>query len=227
MAVSFVNKTEVADDTGNTPFTLNVPAGVLDNDILIAILTMDSNTNDWVRPGGWTALQNDIHTAGQTTDVSYRVAASEPASYNWTHDVGASATTALMVAYRGGVTSPVLETSSVGQQTGTALTFPSITTTTDQAMVIVYVTSDNTGADGAQTYSIPAGYTSRANFQSTTARISTMLAEKVKTPAGTESGNTTNYGVNEPTVDIAYGVVAIAPLVGAAGIPVAWWGAAG
>jgi hypothetical protein len=217
MAVTFVNEAHNIEEAAVTSFVVNVPAGVVDGDLLIGIAVSETNPVTWTPPAAFADRQVNNVTSGAagsyTIDVSVRVASSEPASYTWTTAVSDEAVLAIL-AYRGNKLSSYFNTTSHSTSDATTpITFPSVTPTANGCMLIDYVGSDNLGADGAGTYSTPAGYTNRVNIQNVSQRVSLAVFDKIKTPAGLESGVTTAYTVSEPTVPIGFGVMAIESLL--------------
>jgi hypothetical protein len=213
MGVTFVNEAHLLQETALTSHVCNVPASVIDGDLLIAIADMDSPTDAWTRPAAFTDVQvANVVSTGNTTDISVRVASSEPASYTWTTGAGTLAVIVIL-AYRGNKASSYFNTTSHTTVVGTnPTTFPSVTTTVNGCALVSYVSTDNTNADGAGDYSTPTGYTERVDVQTVNGRQTVAVFDKLLIPPGTESGVQTNYTVSEPTVGEAIGVMAIEPL---------------
>lgn len=69
--------------TGSTSLTLNVPAGVQNGDLLIAVVFGSGGAvGDWIQTSWtWAVEQNNAAT---NLGISYRIASSEPASYAFT-----------------------------------------------------------------------------------------------------------------------------------------------
>lgn len=80
-----------SDIISGTSITVGVPSGTADNDIMFCLIKYPSSET-LTAPGGWTLPANGSYTDSTTSNtimrVYYRVASSEPASYNWT--VGAA-----------------------------------------------------------------------------------------------------------------------------------------
>ena len=154
MAITFVNET----DNWNfsiTSLAATVPASVADHDVLI-LHAQNSASHAFDALAGWTSLGTNT----QSTEVSqlwWRLAASEPASYSLTWGGGSSGlTSATMIAYRGAdITTPIHTSAIAG---GTTQTFAAPTVTTAlQCTIVVGALNDNFGyASG------PAGYTLRS-----------------------------------------------------------------
>lgn len=73
-------------DTGSsntTTLTLNVPAGVQNGDLLIAVVFgSGGNVNDWVQTS-WTWAVEQVNNS-PNLGIAYRTASSEPSSYSFT-----------------------------------------------------------------------------------------------------------------------------------------------
>jgi len=92
--------TAALNTAGTGPVTLNVPSGVADGDGLVVEIVLNAQVTI-TAPAGWTQLgTNGDDSTTLRSAIYWRVASSEPASYNWSF--GAS-TKALLVckAYSG------------------------------------------------------------------------------------------------------------------------------
>lgn len=93
----------IATFTTATNIIINVPAGVVENDILLALIISDSGVATFTVPGGWELLQNISQGApdGDKAILYRRIANSnEPASYTWVSSVNTSSA-AIMGAWSG------------------------------------------------------------------------------------------------------------------------------
>ncbi len=134
---------------GNGPDTqliISVPAGVLDDDILIAVIAIEDDVTV-TAPGGWTLIRQDDHT-GAVMDLYtwWRRAASEPADYTWTF---ASAwRVGGMLAYSGAITTgdPQDATASGAEGDSTSIVATGITTANDNSMLVQVAESLGGGA---------------------------------------------------------------------------------
>ena len=79
MAISQVGETQTVVSTANTTFTINVPAGV-QNDDLLRMVVGCANAAIPATPSGWSVWRTAT-TTGLSLSVFYRTASSEPASY--------------------------------------------------------------------------------------------------------------------------------------------------
>lgn len=99
MAVAFdtsasgYTRTTVSDGSSNATLTVNVPANVVNGDLMIAVIHNNhvANPGSITPPGAFTELANNFSENGNFAMhswVGYRIASSEPASYDWTIDAG-------------------------------------------------------------------------------------------------------------------------------------------
>jgi len=142
---TLVGTTKTQLTSASTTITIDVPAGTVDGNLLIAILTT-ANTDSWTTPSGWTV--GITPSAGRT--VFYKTAASEPASYTFTASVSRT--------LQGYIVSYSNAQFSVGGALGTLSSptvAPAITTTVADSIVFD-VASTNVGNI---TFSTPTGYT--------------------------------------------------------------------
>ncbi|MDP2648034.1 MAG: hypothetical protein Q8P35_02235 [Candidatus Yanofskybacteria bacterium] len=176
--ITFIDKT-TADMAAEqqSSISIDVPAGVQENDLLLAILVLTDGiqgTPDLgqTAPAGWTA----IHSAGGVPNVAVLVyrkiaGASEPSSYTFEFrddtpqsiDVGG---VGMMLAYRGvDTTTPIDAFEGLHQvNIGTTLTAPSVTSTVNNTRNIVIYGWDV--GNGVGTVTLPSGYAERAAIQS-------------------------------------------------------------
>lgn len=150
---------------GTTGVTVTKPTGLTDDDILIAIAqSSDQLGGDW-SCSGWTVLAGQQTTAGRdmNTTVLRKVitdASGEPANYTFTNsDTDTRNLSASIFIVRGGDTSTP-EDATTQENAGTdscTPDSPSITTTTDGALVICI--SCFNSATAYLTFSAPTDYT--------------------------------------------------------------------
>ena len=157
MSIAFVNSTTAQQETtGGGTLTLGVPAGIADGDILLAFVVVDFGSNVPAAPSGWTLL--DSQATGPSVASYYRVASSEPASYNWTL---ANAGVGSMVAYSGVDTVNPINKHGGWNRTAssTTVTASSITPNLDGCMIVFAA-----GAGTTETYTGPSSYTGRIAY---------------------------------------------------------------
>jgi len=128
----------------NTTVTVTKPAGVILNDVMIAIVAKQGNTGDATAPAGWTLLDG-ANLGGNTArngSVFYKVAgAAEAANYAFTLGAGTNQSAATIIAFSGvstvnpfDVAAGTIQTS--GNNTST-ISDGTITTVTANAAVIL------------------------------------------------------------------------------------------
>lgn len=133
MAITLVGST-TAEASATTGVTNNVPAGVVNGDLLVWIVGQTTATLIATPTAGWTALQTGANTA-VSLHVWYRFAASEPASYI-TPARTASRGSGVMLAYRGvHATTPFDVTTPAFVGGTTTTTCPAVTPVTAGAWV--------------------------------------------------------------------------------------------
>lgn len=196
MSITFVGS-ESNSSNGTGSVAVNVPAGVQDGDLLVAIVS-EANNGDWNIPSGWTRDEDGLLVGGgggskPETDVFIRTApASPPSSYTFTN-TGTNDIAGIILAYRGVNSSPYLD-AAVGTANGNAVTDanpPSVTTVTDGARVIAVGIND----DGITFTSPPSGYTMRENVNVTSGAGVTLAAADMDVPtAGAEDPGTFTPG---------------------------------
>jgi len=146
-----------------TNITVTKPAGVVDDDILIASIAIDTDTAI-TPPAGWTEITVvDESTVDLDLYVYWKRASSEGANYTWTHSSAWSA--GAIVAVSGAITSGDPQDATVGIDNNDGLTstvnIPSITTATDGSLVIAVTSEYNT----AITSSTPSGWDERLDTE--------------------------------------------------------------
>ena len=107
-AVAFRNSSNAWAGPG-TSLTINKPAAVVDNDVMLLVFYMENTTLVPSVAGTWTLIDNIANGTYYNTYVYYRRASAEPASYAITWDGSSRVVAAAIVAYSGVITtgSPV------------------------------------------------------------------------------------------------------------------------
>lgn len=96
MAVAFRSSTSAGVNTGSGSWTITVPSGVVDGDILV--LAAQSGNFDSFSITGWTMIEG---SGSHGSYLLYRIAASEPASYTLNWNLFAENGSWMCVAYSG------------------------------------------------------------------------------------------------------------------------------
>jgi hypothetical protein len=119
--------------------TISKPVGTLEDDVLVASISVRPNTPTISAPAGWILVRrvNNGNSNASSLAVYYKVAgASEPSSYTWTFS-SSSGSAGGIAAFSGVDTSDPIDVEN-GQNTAnsTSHASPSITTTIADAMVV-------------------------------------------------------------------------------------------
>lgn len=164
MAIAFRNASGVAYAGGGS-VTIDKPSGVVDGDIMLAVIYHENDTMASV-PENW-ALISHVDAGGASISSYWKRAASEGANYTWnatSNNIGGS-----IAAYSGGLASgSPIDTSSENTGTNSTLTWTGITTTVAGAMLIglMMKVSGGTTADAA-TASAPLTNNERTDVDGT------------------------------------------------------------
>ncbi len=124
-----------------TGLRINVPAGTVAGDVMVASIAVQPSTIVITAPAGWTLVRNNTQAAGSSSRMAtyYRVAtAGEPASYLWTFSGAASTgATGGIISFSGVDTSSVLDVEG-GNTTASSLTHiaNAISTTVANTMLV-------------------------------------------------------------------------------------------
>jgi len=233
VAISFVAAGAVvqAFGPGTTPLAVAVPSGVANGDLLLlfSCRTGSSGSGAFNTPAGWInipQLTMNTLTNARHSFAAYRVANSEPASYNLsTLDPDNESGGAVMLAYRGVDTSTQLDATPVGDITQNDTNNgdpPSITTATNNAWVVCFDYTRPTGDTTA--FTPPSGYTERVDSVGSDFQIS--VADKLVASAGAEDPGAFGTGGSGGVNDHIVGTLALRPAAagGAGTIPAMFMG---
>jgi hypothetical protein len=121
-----------------TSLTINKPAGVVDNDVMLLVFYIENTTLVPSVAGTWTLLDNIANGTNYNTYVYYRRASAEPASYAITWDGTSRVVAAAIVAYSGVVTtgSPVDVYSKLTNAYSPSMTANGVTPTNTDDMLV-------------------------------------------------------------------------------------------
>jgi hypothetical protein len=173
----------------STTGTMTLPTGLQQNDLVIVATYRDDNTANL--PTGYTAGQN-----GTSNNVNYRWSYKRMGATPDTTVTGLSTSAAIHIAivFRNVNTTTALDVASPTRTTNTAgmPNPPSITTVTNNAMVVVIGYLD----DDVITATAPTNFTlaRTANYGSAGAGGTIMAAYRTKSPAGAEDAGTFGGG---------------------------------
>jgi hypothetical protein len=181
--------------TGVATIVITKPAGVVATDVLWAIIITDGTI---AAPTGWVSRASGVTPTSASNVAAFsRVAdggANDGATYTFTC-TGATGGEGLIDAYIGvDNTTPIDATATVATGTAATVTWPNITTVTNNAW---HLASIGDGVNGAVT-STPTSYTQR----SVTATIAKNSDRNI-TPAGLVTGVTATGGVEWVAISAA------------------------
>ena len=204
-AVSFVASSSLTAGS-STSNTINKPTGVVDNDVMVLLITNNSNVSYTLNtPSGWTSLYNNQTIATQRKySAFYKIAASEGASYTLTTTANASYAAGI-VAFRSSTGSANYDVHSVVTNTAsTTATANSITVTQDNSAIIYGVF---TGSDVGTTITAtpPSGMTETVDVTGgTTYKSSLEIAYQTSISAGSTGSKSATLSSS-----VAYGATLI------------------
>lgn len=194
-AVTVRSSAAAASAVDGTTVTLNVPAGTVNGDLLIAVVTW-LGTGAITAPAGWTLTNNWGAGTSPKQLTYYRTAASEPASYNWTISVGGSWSGG-MVALTGHDSGGVPAENIQYNPSSTSCSAPTRTASNAGAMLL-YIGA----ASGTQTLTPPSGMTELWDVNSAAGTKSSQAAASESRAAGatgTRTGELTTAALNTGT----------------------------
>ena len=186
----------------STSYTVNVPAGTQDGDLLIAVSASDWETlADHAVPTGFTALSTSSYDGGSNSihaAIGYRIASSEPANYTFTDGVSAGSDNAgMIIRVTGADATPVIAQvapTAITAGTGT-VTAPSPTPDSSSDLIIVAVVTDGGDGGGSVSWSWHASCAEINEVQSTTfTSISAAATDSSGTYTATASPDHNNGG---------------------------------
>jgi hypothetical protein len=183
--------------SGVTSFTLNAPAGVAANDVMVAQITVRGGTGETITaPSGWNLIRRDDQSTNLAQALYYKVAtSSEPSSYTWTFGTSHSASGGIL-DYTGVSTSIPIDTSG-GQvgSSGTAVTAPSVTTTVANDML-----ADFSGIQALTTFTAPSGMTKEYDSFNNSGSTDSSANDALQATAGSSGSFTATAGISSPWV---------------------------
>ncbi len=168
-SISFVNASALTDSASPvTTVTVNKPAGVIENDVMLAQIAIydGTGTNVPSAPAGWTLIRHDNINNGNkiTSWLYYRVAGgrSEPNSYSW--NIASQYAAGVIGAWRGASGTP-LDQASGATASGNPATAaaPSLTPNHNGELQVYLYASQNATAP---VITEPGAITSRTNDRS-------------------------------------------------------------
>jgi len=154
--ISFVTSgTKIVNSGGQT---LSI-TGIQANDLIMLSGTSDSQQVD--SPTGFTELEDDDGTANPGAVVCYKIASGTSENITLTNQGGNNANQIIWTyqVFRNVSTSNPIDTSVSNHNSGSSrINLPSVTTTTDNCMIVVYGMIDDDGYPESSLF-LPSGYT--------------------------------------------------------------------
>lgn len=193
--------------------SINVPAGTVVGDVMIAAIATTPSSVPITAPAGWTLIRAVTQTTTTSNRVStyYRVAtAGEPASYTWTLSTTHAGAAGGIVSYSGVDTSNPVDVSA-GAATASSLSHaaPSITPTVAGDMLVTVHAYAS-----ASSWTPPAGMTERVDMASRSANNAGVTLEMNDLPLATTAATGTKTATAASNADTGGTVsIALRPLV--------------
>ncbi len=127
--------TEAKESSGATSLTIGKPSGVVENDLMVAVVVVEGSAGTLAAPAGWTTIQWASFT-GVSTGVFYKVAgASEPANYTFSWSNSEQAYGFIMRITGHDATTPI-NVSGLDSATSATPTCPSAPTTVYDCLIL-------------------------------------------------------------------------------------------
>jgi len=192
----------VASNAAAVNYTVNVPAGTANGDLLIAINASDWDTlaNEGV-PAGFTALTTSRYDGGTNTvhiALGYRIASSEPANYTFAGGGGSDSAGALLRITGHDSTPTIAQVAPNALTAGAgAVSAPTITPNAGNDLLICIACTDGASGGGALTWTPPSGMTEVVDIQSSTfTSLTVAYLQNPSTPSGAKTFTpSTNHDV--------------------------------
>lgn len=212
MSASIRSQATVLDSVGTTSHVCNVPAGVVNGDVLIFFGVFPANPTcpNVTLPVGWTQLwQSSVNAAGGNsygdfqTVCAYRIASSEPANYTFGTSLS-DRCAGVMVAVQGavGIDTSNNNTSTTGS---TTFTTPSISPSSGGDLILALMGSFASGASSSLNWTPDAAFTEYSDNENTNNHSAVEVEYKLQNAAAAISATATS----SLTVNSSAGIVAI------------------
>jgi hypothetical protein len=184
----------VESGAGTSNFTVAVPAGTTDGELLIGVVASDWNTlaNNTLPLASWTALPTSDYDGGTNqvhVGLFYRVASSEPANYTVTIGGGADTVGAILRVTDADPTPVIAEVAPNTFTAGAgATTAPSVAPNGANDLLLTFHVSDGASGGGTLTWTPPSGMTDHVDRQSTTwTSLQVSSLQSPSNPSGTKT----------------------------------------
>lgn len=165
MAVAFRSASGTDGGTANS-LVLNKPSGVVNNDALLAMIYIETAAGDpppgFSVPSGWFLIASGIANSSFWFGVYSKVASSEGASWTWSWTTAAYCS-GHVAAFSGAWSVSPFHAASLGTATtGSTVTYPSVTTSVANCIIVGLVSAwsvGETAPSGFSTADDPGTYT--------------------------------------------------------------------
>ena len=187
MAISY-RATGVYNSSGSTTAVVAAPTGLVNGDLIFVIIRRAAAVAPTSTPSGWTLIRSVLSTYGCW--IYYKIATNEGASWTWTWAASAK-TLGRAHAFYGNInTSNPIQGSTTpysGTASGTAITIPTLTTTSDNTHSIILASTYSTSS---KTFSVPTSpaFTEHNDTGSTTPDFWQAIASYAYPASGTATG---------------------------------------
>lgn len=152
MAVTY-RSTGLYNSAGSTTAVITAPSGLVNGDLIFAVIRRAGAVNPTGVPTGWTLIKSTLSTYGFW--VYYKVANNEGASWTWTWAASAK-TLGRSHAFYGNIdTANPIQGSTTpysGTKSGTVITIPTLTTSAANTTSVLIVSTYSTSA---KTFTVP------------------------------------------------------------------------
>jgi hypothetical protein len=211
-APTYQSSTTYASDGGSTTCTLNVPGSTANGDLLVAVVSSFSN-RVITKPGGWSDL---LSVSNSTVFLQqqwyYRVASSEPASYDWTLDLSRDFI-GMMIRVTGQYSSPIdVASGQANTSNSTTAAHAGVTTGSANCLLLRSMAgTQNWNTEGPLDETPPGGMTEQQDFGTLSSPVSSHIYLHLDTETLASAGAT---GARDSTMSDSnkslVGMVAIA-----------------
>lgn len=198
--------------TGTTGVTLNLPTGVVANDVLVVFITTFEALTP-TPPSGWTLLYNNPAGTYSEQWCYYRVAgASEPSSYSWSYGGTDEIVGSMSAWYNVDTTTPIdAYLASDDTTAGTTQVADAITIITNGALLLAAAGFNNDTTGGTTTSTPPSGMT---ELSDTAMTQWTWQSTAYQAGMSTGSTGTRTFTLNQSVTESATALVALRPAAG-------------
>lgn len=184
-----------ATNTGNAASaTVNKPAGVSVNDLLVVGVIYEKGSAESISPpAGWTLIRRSDHSTDAGLSTYYKVAgATEPASYAFAFSAGSKWCIGIARISNVNTSSPI-DVSAGSSGSGSSVSAPSVTTSGSARLVLCFYTNKK---DASYT---PAGTTSERydNPNTSEGQPSNMMASFLQASSGATGNRTATASETE------------------------------